>query len=171
MILEIKGKKPKIHETAYVAETAAVTGDVEICEKASIWFGASLRGDVDPIYIGKNSNIQDNVTVHTNHGAPAKIGNNVTVGHNAVIHGCEIGDDCLIGMGAIILSKTKIGKESLVGAGALVTENNKFPPRSLILGAPAKVIRTLTDEELVNIKKNTFEYVELMEEYSWAQDK
>ncbi len=161
MIYSFDGKGPKIAKSAFVAESADIIGDVEIHEGASIWFGAVLRGDEGKIEIGENSNVQDNATVHNN----TKLGKNVTVGHNAIVHGCEIADNCLIGMGATVLDGARIGEGSLVGAGALVTGGKEFPPKSLILGAPAKLVRELTDDDVAGNIKNAEEYVRLTEKY------
>lgn len=150
----------RINKAIFTAPNAAVTGRVELAEETSVWYGASLRGDLAPVSIGKGTNIQDNATVHVDTDTPTSIGSGVTVGHNAIIHGCTVGDDCLIGMGAIVLNRAEIGKESIVGAGALVTEGKSFPSRSLIIGSPAKAIRTVTDEELEKIRANAVRYVE-----------
>ena len=161
MIYSFDGMAPKIAESAFVAESADIIGDVTIGENSTIWFGAVLRGDEGKIVIGENSNIQDNATVHSN----TTIGNGVTVGHNAIVHGCEISDNCLIGMGATVLDGAKIGEGSLVGAGALVTGGKVFPPKSLILGSPAKLVRELTDEDVTATIKNAEEYVMLGKKY------
>jgi len=157
-IYSLDGHKPQIADSAFIAESADIIGKVTIGEQAGIWFGAVLRGDLEPIIIGNGSNVQDNSVVHTERGAPAIVGKNCTIGHKALIHGCVIHDNCLIGMGAIIMNYAEIGEESLVGAGALVTEHKKFPPRSLIIGAPARAVRCLTDEEIEGIRKNVKSY-------------
>ena len=161
MIYGFDKKTPKTGGNVFVAETASVIGDVSLGDRASVWFGASVRGDESAIEIGNGTNIQDNATVH---GA-VKIGNCVTVGHNAIVHGCNIGDNCLIGMGAVILDGAVIGEDSIVGAGALVTMNKKFPPRSMIIGSPASVRRELTDDEVKGIRKNADEYILLTKKY------
>ncbi len=161
MIYSFDGKTPKIAESAFIAESADIIGDVTIAENSSIWFGASLRGDEGAIEIGENSNVQDNATIHNN----TKIGRNVTVGHNAIVHGCEIEDNVLIGMGATVLDGARIGEGSLVGAGSLVTGGKVFPPKSLILGSPAKAVRELTDEDVAGNIKNAEEYVRLSKKY------
>lgn len=170
MVHKIGGRTPDVKEAAFIAWNAEVAGNVSLGKDANIWFGAAVRADIEPIRIGKETNIQDNATVHVDHGAPCAIGDGVTVGHNAVIHACTVEDGCLIGMGAVILSRAVIGRESIVGAGALVTEGKVFPPRSLVVGSPAKVIRTLDDAMVEKIRKNAADYVRLgreaAEEYS-----
>src|SRR5215471_13494470 len=131
MIMTYKGRTPRVAASAYIAETADVIGDVEIGENSSIWFGAVLRGDIEPIRVGANSNIQDGSVVHTMLGSPVTVGDWVTVGHRVVLHGCQIEDHCLIGMGAILLNNARVGEGSIVAAGALVLEGTVIPPRSL----------------------------------------
>lgn len=162
MLYNFNSKVPIIAKNTFIADNAAIIGDVTIGEGSSVWFGASLRGDEGKIEIGKNSNIQDNATVHSE----TKIGDGVTVGHNAIVHGCTVSDNVLIGMGATVLDGAVIGEDSIVGAGALVTGNKVFPPKSLILGSPAKLIREMTDEEVDSIRKNANEYVNLSKEYA-----
>jgi carbonic anhydrase/acetyltransferase-like protein (isoleucine patch superfamily) len=161
MIKELKGIKPSIDEGAFVAETASVLGDVTIGEGSSIWYGAVARGDIAPITIGKYSNIQDNATVHNETDIPAVVGDYTVVGHNAIVHGCTIGDNCLIGMGAIILNRAVIGDNCIIGAGSLVTQGKIIPPNSLVVGSPAKVIREVTEEELDKVRKNAMRYYNL----------
>lgn len=157
---------PKISESAITFEQSTILGDVTIGEKSSVWFGAVLRGDVNFIRIGRNTNIQDNSTVHvTKGGSPTVIGDNVTVGHNAVVHACTVEDNVLVGMGAIILDDAKISKNSLVAAGAVVTGGKTFPPGSLILGSPAKVARKLTETEIEKIQESADKYFELAGNY------
>ncbi len=159
IIREARGFKPKIADSVFVAENAAIIGDVVISEKASIWYNVTIRGDVMPIRIGKETNIQDNSVIHgtyKEHGCT--IGHRVTVGHGVILHGCEIQDACLIGMGSIIMDGAVIGEQSVVGAGSLVTEGKKFPPRSLILGRPATVKRTLTEKELAGLQDSADHY-------------
>jgi len=165
LIRDFKDFKPKIGKNSWISEGTFIIGDVLIGDNVSVWFGVVIRGDVAPIEIGNNTNIQDNSVVHSEVGFPTKIGNGVTVGHNSVIHGCEIGDDTLIGMGAIILNGVKIGKNSIVGAGSVVTEGKVFEDESLILGVPAKFIRKLDKEEIKKIKKNSESYIMLKKEY------
>jgi carbonic anhydrase/acetyltransferase-like protein (isoleucine patch superfamily) len=147
MVTPYKGRKPSIAASAFVARSADVIGDVEIAENASIWFHTVLRGDIELIRIGENSNIQDGSVVHTMLGSPTLVGSWVTVGHRAVLHGCTVEDHCLIGMGAILLNNVKVGEGSIIAAGALVPENTVVPPRSLYMGVPAQFKRQLTDAE------------------------
>ncbi len=165
MILKLDNIKPKIHENTFIANSADIIGNVEIFENVSIWFGAVLRGDVEKIVIGKNSNIQDNSTVHTDFGIPCIIGENVTVGHNVVLHSCNISDNVIIGMGSTILNGAKIAKNCLVGANSLVTHKLEYEEGVLILGNPAKIVRILTDEEIEHIVKNANHYVENAKRY------
>ena len=165
MILELDNIKPKIHENTFIANSADIIGNVEIFENVSIWFGAVLRGDVEKIIVGKNSNIQDNTTVHTDFGIPCIIGENVTVGHNVVLHSCNISDNVIIGMGSTILNGAKIAKNCLVGANSLVTHKLEYEEGVLILGNPAKIVRILTDEEIEHIVKNANHYVENAKRY------
>ncbi|MGB3545270.1 gamma carbonic anhydrase family protein [Rubrivirga sp.] len=166
MIHSFLGRTPVLGLEAYVSETAAVIGDVTVGDGASIWFGASLRGDVHWIEVGPKSNVQDNATVHVSRGThPCQIGSGVTIGHNAVVHGCTIEDDVLVGMGAVVLDGAVIGEGSLVGAGALVTGNTIIPPRSLVLGSPAQVARELTDLEVERNRANAAHYVRMSRMY------
>ena len=159
MIHRINDKVPETEEAAFIAWNAEIAGEVALGKDSSIWFGAVVRADINSISVGEESNIQDNVTLHVTTEDPCVIGNRVTVGHNAVIHAATIQDECLIGIGAVILTKALIGSQSIVGAGALVTENKAFPPRSLILGSPARVVRCLTDEEVKDIVATAARYV------------
>lgn len=176
MILNYKNYTPKIGKNTWVADSADVVGDVECGEDCSIWFGTVIRGDVHYIKIGDRVSIQDLSMVHVTHhkgedrykegdGTPTIIGNDVTVGHRVMLHGCVIEDACLIGMSATILDGAVIGKESIVGAGSLVTKNKKFPPRSLIMGSPAKVVRELTDDEVKELYASATRYVEFKNGY------
>ncbi|MBC5786675.1 MULTISPECIES: gamma carbonic anhydrase family protein [Clostridiaceae] len=152
-------KQPIIAKTAYLVPGVAVVGDVSIGEYSSIWYHAVIRGDLSQIKIGDRSNIQDGCILHSDAGMPLTIGNQVTVGHGAILHSCTIGDNSLIGMGAIVLNGAKIGKNCIVGAGALVTQNTIVPDNSLIFGNPAKVKRSLTPEEIQHNTANAEEYV------------
>lgn len=166
MIDSFLGQSPDLGDGVYVSDTAAVVGDVTLGDGASVWFGASLRGDVHWIRIGAGSNVQDNATVHVSRGThPCDVGAGVTIGHNAVVHGCTIEDDVLIGMGAIVLDGAVIGAGSLVGAGALVTGGTVVPPRSLVLGSPARVARPLTEAEVERNRANAAHYVRMARMY------
>ncbi|HDS09058.1 MAG TPA: gamma carbonic anhydrase family protein [Firmicutes bacterium] len=161
-----KGKQPEIHKTAFIFDGAIIVGDVEIGEKSSIWFNSVVRGDVNYIKIGKFTNVQELSALHVDTGKyPLVIGDYVTIGHNAVLHGCTIKDNALIGMGAIVLNGAEVGELCVIGAGALVTENSKIPPGTLAVGIPAKVKRELTTEEKEQIKKSAAHYVEIAEGY------
>jgi len=152
-------KKPKLGKGVYIAKTSVVFGDVTIGAHSSVWYGAVLRGDINRIAIGHHSNIQDNAVLHIADDFPCIVGNWVTVGHNAVVHACKVGDEVLVGMGAVILDGAVIGKQSIIGAKALVTGGTKIPPGSLVLGAPAKVIRALTKQERAGLKWWAEKYV------------
>lgn len=166
MIDSFLGQSPDLGDGVYVSDTAAVVGDVTLGDGASVWFGASLRGDVHWIRIGAGSNVQDNATVHVSRGThPCDVGAGVTIGHNAVVHGCTIEDDVLIGMGAVVLDGAVIGAGSLVGAGALVTGGTVVLPRSLVLGSPARVARPLTEAEVEGNRANAAHYVRMARMY------
>jgi carbonic anhydrase/acetyltransferase-like protein (isoleucine patch superfamily) len=151
---------PSVHESVFVAPNASVIGSVVLSENVSVWFGATIRGDNDIITLGKNSNVQEGAVLHTDPGIALTVGENVTIGHQAMLHGCTIGDGSLIGIQAVILNGAVIGKGCLVGAGAIVTERKVFPDRSLILGAPARVVRELSDEDVANLLKSAASYVD-----------
>ena len=173
IIMPYQELNPKIDQSAWVAPGAVVIGDCEIGKDCSIWFGVVIRGDVHKIRIGKRVSVQDLSMIHVTHykkadksdGSPTIIGNDVTIGHRVMLHGCTIEDACLIGMSATILDDAVIGKESIVGAGALVTKGKKFPPRSLIIGSPAKVVRQLTEQEISELYASANRYVKFMESY------
>ncbi len=150
-----------IPETVMIFKGAVVNGKVNIGERSSIWFNAVVRGDIESLNIGKCSNIQDNCVLHSSKGYPLNIGNRVSVGHAAVLHGCTVKDNCLIGMNATVLNGAIINKNSIVGAGAVVTEDHEFPEKSLIIGTPAKAIRILQKNEIEHIKDNAMRYVEM----------
>ena len=154
------GHAPQVPSSAYVAAEATLIGQVQLGERASIWAGAVARGDNEPIRIGEDSNVQEGAILHADPGFALDIGPQVTVGHQAMLHGCTIGEGALVGIQAVVLNGAVIGAHSLVGAGAIVTEGKQFPPRSLILGAPAKVARTLSDEEVANLRNSAAVYVE-----------
>ncbi len=159
MIHRIRDQRPDVSKAAFIAWNAEVAGNVTLGEDVSVWFGATLRGDIAPIRIGNRSNIQDGTVVHVDAGQPVTVGEDVTVGHRVILHSCTVGNGALIGMGAILLNGAEIGEQCLVGAGALVTANKRFAPRTLVLGSPAKEIRPLTDEELEDMKHNSAAYV------------
>ena len=153
-------KAPTVDATAFVAPDATLVGDVQLGPQASVWFQAVARGDNEPIRIGARSNVQESAVLHADPGYPLTIGERVTVGHQAMLHGCSIGEGSLIGIQAVILNGARIGKHCLVGAGAIVTERKEFPDRSLILGAPAKVVRQLSDEDVKNLEASAASYAE-----------
>ncbi len=159
--LPFDGVVPVIHPTAFVATNATLIGAVHLGEHSSVFYGAVLRADRDAIALGAGSNLQDNVTVHGDPGRPTRVGTGVSVGHGAVLHGCTVEDDCLIGMGATVLNGAVIGRESLVAAGAVVLEDSLIPPRSLVAGVPARVRRQLSDAEVAGIRDNARVYVGL----------
>lgn len=159
-IYQLGEHAPDIDPTAYVADTATVIGKVKLEAGTSLWFGATLRGDNELIHIGENSNVQEACVLHTDAGFPLTLGRDVTVGHQAMLHGCTIGDGSLVGIQAVILNGARIGKNCLVGAGALITEGKEFPDNSLILGSPAKLARTLTDEQVAALKRSADSYSE-----------
>jgi len=165
MIYDFEKHTPKLDPECWVAPNAVIIGRVELKKNSNIWFNSVLRGDLEPITIGKNSNVQDGSVIHTDPGCPTVVGDGVTIGHMVMLHGCVIDDDCLIGIGSTILNRTKIGKNSIIGANALVTENKIIPERSLVLGSPGKVVRQVTDEEIEHIKENARDYVENFKKY------
>jgi carbonic anhydrase/acetyltransferase-like protein (isoleucine patch superfamily) len=160
-IYELDGERPELPGEGeyWVAETAVLIGRARLRRNANVWFGATLRGDNEWIELGEGSNIQENCTLHTDPGFPLTIAHSCTIGHNVILHGCMIGENSLIGMGAVLLNGARIGRNSLVGAGALVTEGKEFPDNSLIVGSPAKVVRTLTDEQAAGLRLNAVHYV------------
>ena len=160
MILPHHGKRPQIHETCFVASSADVIGEVELGSESSIWFQCVVRGDVNSIHIGSRTNIQDQSMLHvTRKISPLRVGDEVTVGHRVTLHGCRIGNRCLIGMGAIVMDDAEVGDECIIGAGALVTQGKKIPSRSVVMGAPGRVVREVTSEELAYFKKSAENYV------------
>lgn len=164
-IMPYKGKHPTIDRGCYIAPTAVLIGDVTIEEGASVWFGCVLRGDVAPIRVGRNSNIQDNTVIHGHDGMPTIIGESVTVGHSAIVHAATVGDRVLVGMGAVLLSGCKIGPDTIIGARALVTEEVEIPSGSMAVGMPARVRRHLTDEERELIMVSAQHYIEYAAQY------
>jgi carbonic anhydrase/acetyltransferase-like protein (isoleucine patch superfamily) len=167
MMHSFKDISPKVHETAFIADGAVVIGDVEIGEEASVWFGSVLRGDVNYIRIGARTNIQDMTMIHVNsHTDPTILEDEITVGHRVTLHGCYVEHGCLIGIGAILLDGVRVGAQSLVAAGSLLAPGTQIPPRSLVLGAPAKVKRELTDDEIAGLDRSWRNYVELKNKYT-----
>jgi carbonic anhydrase/acetyltransferase-like protein (isoleucine patch superfamily) len=165
MLIPYNGILPAIGATAYIAEGVKLIGDVTIGEEASVWFNAVLRGDLAPVVIGRGSNIQDGSIGHVNERQPLLVGEDVSVGHNAIIHGCRIGRGTLIGMGAIVLNGADIGEYALVGAGSLVTENKTIPPYTLAMGSPARVVRELTQADLDRMRRTSEGYILRGKEY------
>ena len=165
MIRKYLDKEPKLAENVFLAENAAVIGDVTLDEGVNVWYGAVIRGDEDSVTVGAGSNVQDNATLHVGQGFPLSVGKGVTVGHNAVVHGCTVGDDTLIGMGAVVLNGAVIGKGCIIGAGALIKEKAEIPDHSLCVGVPARIVRTLTPEAVEGNRKNAAVYRALAEDY------
>ena len=151
---------PQIADSAWIADSARVIGEVTVAEDASVWFGAVLRGDTEPLHLGPGSNVQEGAVVHADKGFPVHIGTGVTVGHQVMLHGCTIGDNSLIGIQAVVLNGAKIGRDCLVGAGSLVTEGKEFPDGSLIVGAPARVVRELNEAQVAGLKLAAGHYVD-----------
>ena len=164
-IHSLPGRDPEIHESAFVAPTADLIGAVTVGPDASIWYQAVLRADINRIEIGEGSNIQDGCVIHLEKNQGTTVGKVVTVGHKAMLHACVVEDECLIGMGSIVMDGAVVGARSIVGAGALVTMNTKIPPGSLVLGAPAKVVRQLTADEQASLKQGALNYVEYQKDY------
>ena len=164
-LYQLDDLSPRLADTAWVADSAHVMGNVDLAADTSVWFGAVLRGDTEVIRVGRGSNIQDNSVVHADIGFPVTIGENVTIGHQVMLHGCSIGDGSLIGIQAVVLNGAKIGKHCLVGAGALVTEGQKFPDGSMIFGSPAKLVRQLTPEQVAGLDRSAEHYVENARRY------
>lgn len=159
-IYQLGEHAPEIDASSFVADTATVIGKVTLHANTSVWFGATIRGDNERITVGAGSNVQEGTIMHTDMGYPLTVGENVTIGHQAMLHGCTIGDGALIGIQAVILNGARIGKGCLVGAGALVTEGKEFPDNSLIIGSPAKAVRTLTEQDAANLRANADNYVQ-----------
>ncbi len=165
-VFELGGVRPELDPESWVADSATVIGRVILNKGASVWFGATLRGDNDPITIGENSNIQDGSVLHTDLGVPLTIGRHVTVGHMVMMHGCEVGDNSLIGIGSIILNNAKIGKNCLIGANTLITEGKVIPDGSMVMGAPGKVIREVSEQQLQGMLAGSHHYVENWKRYA-----
>ncbi|SFT33494.1 Carbonic anhydrase or acetyltransferase, isoleucine patch superfamily [Selenomonas sp. GACV-9] len=164
-IIPYKSVAPKIDSSVFLAPSATVVGDVEIGEGASIWFNAVVRGDFQPIRIGKNTNVQDNAVIHVMANVPTEIGEEVTIGHNAIVHARKIGNNCLIGMGSIILGYTEIGDNVVIGAGTLITQHKKIPNNSLVYGNPAQIIRALREDEMEALHDSALDYRKVAENY------
>ncbi|MHA7599784.1 gamma carbonic anhydrase family protein [Alicycliphilus sp. T452] len=159
-IYELEGVAPQVAASAWVAGSAEVMGNVVLAEDASVWFGTVVRGDCESIHIGAGSNVQDASVLHADVGQPLVVGERVTVGHQVMLHGCTIGDESLIGIGAVVLNGARIGKNCLVGAGSLVTEGKEFPDGSMILGSPARVVRQLSPEQIEGLRRSAQHYME-----------
>jgi carbonic anhydrase/acetyltransferase-like protein (isoleucine patch superfamily) len=159
-VYELDNTAPQIAETAWVADSAQVMGAVSLADDVSVWFGCVIRGDTEHITVGEGSNIQDASVLHADHGFPLTIGQRVTVGHQVMLHGCTIGDESLIGIGAIVLNGARIGRHCLVGAGALVTEGKSFPDGSMIIGSPAKAVKQLTAEQIEGLRLSAQHYID-----------
>ncbi len=168
MLMGFRGSLPRIGKRVFVAGSAQVIGDIEIGDFSSVWYNAVLRGDRERIRIGRYSNVQDGAVVHVSKGFPVEIGDFVSIAHGCVVHGCRIGSNSLIGMGAVVLNGVVVGENCLVGAGAVLTEGKRFPPGSLILGVPASVVRELSDREVEAIRENAIIYHRLAEEHREA---
>jgi carbonic anhydrase/acetyltransferase-like protein (isoleucine patch superfamily) len=166
MLRPYRGTLPRVHPTAYIDDSAQIIGDVEIGEESSVWMSVVIRGDVHRIRIGRRTNVQDGAVVHVMKDAhPTAVGDNVTIGHGAIVHGCTVEDQCLIGMGAILLNGSHIGTQTIVAAGTLVVEGMKVPPRSLVMGSPGKVKRLLTHAEIAEIQLYADRYVQYRLDY------
>ena len=165
MFYDLEDKKVKNSGENWIASNASVIGDVTLEKNTSIWFNATLRGDVENIYVGEASNIQDGSVLHTDPGYPLKIGKNVTIGHLVMLHGCSVDDNSLIGIGAVILNNAKIGKNCIIGAKALIAENKQIPDNSLVVGAPGRIIRQVTEAEIKLIKENAIRYQKNWKKY------
>ena len=166
MFYDLEDKKPKNSGENWVAPNATIIGDVTLEKNSSVWFNAVIRGDNENIHVGEGSNVQDGSVLHTAPGCPLKIGKDVTIGHLVMLHGCTIGDNSLIGIGAVILNNAKIGKNCIIGAKALITENKEIPDNSLVVGAPGRVIKKLTDEQIRQITENAKHYQDNWKRYS-----
>ena len=165
MIYDFEKNVPEVHPESWVASNATIIGKVKLEKNSSIWFNAVLRGDIELITIGENSNIQDGSVLHTDPGYPLTVGKGVTVGHMVMLHGCQISDDTLIGIGSIILNNAKIGKNCIIGANTLITENKVIPDNSLVVGSPGRVLRKVTDEEIKAVLENGKHYVDFSKKY------
>ena len=165
MVINYKNYSPKIANNTFIAPSSTIIGRCTIEENSSVWFNAVIRADINEIVIGRNVNIQDGSVLHCDHDFSVNIADNVTIGHNAIIHGCSIGNYCIIGMGATIMDGATIGENCIVGANSLITSGKQIPKGSLVIGSPAKVVRNLSNEEIEGIKKSVEEYVVLSKKY------
>ena len=165
MFYDLEDKKPRNSGENWVAPNATIIGDVTLEKNSSVWFNAVIRGDNENIHVGEGSNVQDGSVLHTDPGCPLRIGKDVTIGHIVMLHGCTIGDNSLIGIGAVILNNAKIGKNCIIGAKALITENKEIPDNSLVVGAPGRVVRKLTDDEIGKITENAKHYQDNWKRY------
>ena len=165
LVMSYKSLQPQIDKSVFLAPTATVIGDVTIGEGSSVWFNSILRGDIESIHVGKYTNIQDNSTVHVMGDQPTIIGDYVTIGHNSVIHCKKIGNNCLIGMGAVLLGYCEIGDNTIIGAGTVVTQHKKIPPNSLVLGSPGRIVRPLLDDEIEALHQSAIRYNLVAQEY------
>lgn len=165
MIYQFEDRIPSLPDECYVADSAQVIGDVRLGRQSSVWFGSVLRGDIEPIIVGERSNIQDNSVAHTSRNHPTILGDDVTVGHKVMLHACTVGNNCLIGMGAILLDGCEIGDNCIIGAGSVVAQGRKIPAGSLAVGTPARVIRSLSEDDFVNIRSFAERYVALQARY------
>ena len=165
MIMNFKEKQPHIDPSCFIAPSSDIIGEVVMGPSSSVWFNTTVRGDVASIHIGKGSNIQDNAVIHCTTGLPTSIGEWVTIGHGVILHSCTIGDGCLIAMGSTLLDKAVLAEETLVGPGSLIPPGKTYPPRSLVMGTPAKFIRALTEEELLDMRENSSHYALASQEY------
>ena len=168
MIIKYREFTPRIVENVFIAPNAVVIGNCTLAENASVWFGSTLRADSDAITIGRNSNIQENCVLHVDEGEPLIMGDNVTVGHGAILHGCTIGENCLIGIGATVLGRAVIGNNVIIGAGALVPPGKVIPDNSLVMGIPMAIVRKLTEDDLKSITESVEHYIALSAEYAEA---
>ena len=166
MFYDLENKKVKNSGENWVAPNAVIIGDVTLEKNSSIWFNATLRGDIENIHIGEGSNVQDGSVLHTDPGYPLKIGKNVTIGHMVMLHGCEVGDNSLVGIGAVVLNNVKVGKNCIIGSKSLLTENKIIPDNSLVMGSPGKIIRNVTSEEVKKIYDNAVRYQQNWKKYS-----
>jgi carbonic anhydrase/acetyltransferase-like protein (isoleucine patch superfamily) len=165
-LYELDGIAPQVADSAWVADSAQVIGNIVLGENASVWFGAVLRGDNEALTIGRDTNVQDGAVLHSDMGSPLTLGEGVTIGHQVMLHGCTVGDNSLIGIQAVILNNARIGRNSIVGAGAVVTEGKEFPDNSLIIGAPARVVRTLDEAAATKLRQSAAHYVETAHRYA-----